>query len=154
LNTVTVPTSLSHAPRFGRAVKVISPTLFEGHTFLASREQLWALLRPPVDPSAKDPTDQHGLYKVTDEEPIKVGEGGSWSTKIDIGRGDCDEGKQYHVYIIRSRPTRGAAGSIIDGARQHKTYPEFRSIPSDSKIVGRARVILSKYEGEHHSCPR
>jgi hypothetical protein len=140
-----------------KSVEVASPTLFvaENPFGLAAHEQLWAFIKPPVDPTADTSADRGGLFKVVDDGPIVVERDGLWSVKADVGRGPCDQDKTYELRIVRIRTTPAKHyKSFVDIDRERRRYPEYASLPKDPNIVvvGFVNVVMRKYQGEHTGC--
>jgi hypothetical protein len=153
-DTVVVETRRTGAPLAVEPVPVRSPVILTGRFVLAAHEQLWPMLRPPVDSDARTSADKYGRYKVTTQAAIEPDEKGVWSTTADIGRGTCDEGKIYDFYIVWIKPSRiDGYRSFVDVDMEVKQYPEYGApLPKEAKVIGHTRLLLVDYGGEHSGC--
>lgn len=146
-----INTSLNGLTGDSEKYRVVSPIYVSGRTFLETDEHLWLLLKPPKDPKAIPLADRKGLYVVTHKSPVTSGnEGGEWRRKVDLGNGPCDKGKDYQLFVFRTKTPDPIEAKQ---AKEKEDYPTFRKIPPSAKVVGAADVKLVEYDGEHTRCP-
>jgi hypothetical protein len=117
--------------------EVDSPLTVSGTAALPRDSALWLLLKPEGDP----------IYYVTTDSEVVVDQSGSWDSRIDLGRGPCDEQTNYKLYVIAA-PRGGIIDQEMDRRLPDQYSVRLPAIPPDSIELAAIQMTLRDYKGE------
>jgi hypothetical protein len=118
---------------------VDSPLTVTGTAVLPPETALWLLLKPEGDP----------VHYVTTDSEIAVDQLGHWDSRLDLGRGPCDKGRRYLLYVLAA-PRGGVIDEEMDRRLPDQYSVRLSAIPTDSTQLAAIRMTLRDYRGERH----
>lgn len=118
---------------------VISPVWVHGKAPANGAESVWILTQTGDRP-----------YELR-RSPVFIREDGTWSERVDLGWGPCDDGRIFQI-IVLAQADLGSLVHAADRARDEPTAP-LDKIPLDAVKVGVVAVTMTRFEGQNNICP-
>ena len=115
---------------------IVSPLLLQGTAHVPQDYSIWMLLSFPSDPS----------YYLTSDAEIKVDSASEWQLPLELGRGSCDVGTNYSVFLAafpRSIVIEPAVAERPDG----QFSVRFDTVPVYAILLDTSSFTLTSYVG-------
>ncbi|GAB94065.1 serine/threonine protein kinase [Kineosphaera limosa] len=122
--------------------RTMSPITPAGRDYVAENESVWIVQRSgtrayeiDVNPATLD-SDRRG-----------------WSALVDLGFGPCDEGQEFDVWAFALPDTSPVAQEAMEKKDHGGDFNDLPALPVDGRLLGHARVTMTKFQGSHNRCP-
>lgn len=116
---------------------VVSPLVPRGTATIPAGQALWLLLKPAGDDT---------IYVTTDSE-VAVDPSGFWDSNLHLGRGACDENRQYRLMLVTA-PHGGVIEQEIPKRPLGQYSVRLKSVPEDTQIWKAINITLGDYAGD------